>query len=60
MDNAHHATSGQNRKKTTERKVTYDHLHNSGEKDSVPYEFVSAYQLLEDFFKAANKILDLN
>jgi len=56
FDNAHTVKST-GRKKYTGRRVEYDHKHRSLKDKGVPYKFVSAYQLLEDFFNEVDTVL---
>ena len=56
FDNAHSIKSA-GRKKYTGRLVEYDHKHRSPKDKGIPYEFVSAYQLLKDFFNEVDKVL---
>lgn len=55
FDNAHGYTSKSRRMKFGGRKVTWDHKHNR-EKVS-HYDFESAVQLIEDFWKEVEKIV---
>ena len=54
-DNAHGITPPKRRKFSGVRK-TWDHKHQ--ESIVAPYEFESAYQLLEDFWNDVNAVLD--
>lgn len=56
FDNAH-AIKNTGRKKYTGRRVEYDHKHRNLKDIGVPYEFVSAHQLIEDFFNEVDKAL---
>ena len=56
FDNAH-AIKGTVRKKYYGRRLEYDHKHRSIKDKGVPFEFVDAYQLLEDFFNEVDKVL---
>jgi len=56
FDNAH-AIKSTGRKKYTGRRIEYDHQHRSSKDKGVPYEFVSAYQLLKDFFNEVDNVL---
>ncbi len=38
--------------------IKYDHMHTSIKGPAAPYEFMNAQQLLEDFFKEVNSILN--
>lgn len=40
------------------RIMKYDHMHKTIQDKGTPYEFVSAEQLLSDFFMEVNRILD--
>ncbi len=54
FDNAH-AIKTKSRKRFSGRKITWDHKHYI---DKVtPYEFESAGQLIEDFWKAVNEFI---
>ena len=59
FDNAH-AIKNTGRNKYTGRRVEYDHKHRTLKDKGVPYEFVSAYQLLKDFFNEADKVLKVH
>jgi len=59
FDNAH-AIKSTGKNKYTGRRVEYDHIHKSIKDKGVPYEFVSAYQLLEDFFNEVDRVLKLH
>jgi len=52
FDNAH-AIKAKGRKRFSGRKVTWDHKHHMDKVES--YEFESAGQLLDDFWKAVDK-----
>ena len=52
-DNAHSFKSS---KKYGAKKETYDHIHK--QMDIVPYEFESALQLIEDFWKSAEYYME--
>ncbi len=54
-DNAH---SFRSKKKYGAKRETYDHIHK--QMDIVPYEFESASQLLEDFWKSAEYYMENN
>ena len=54
-DNAHSFKSG---KKYGAKKETWDHIHKK--MDIVSYEFESASQLMEDFWKTAEHYMDNN
>ena len=56
FDNAH-AVKRTGGKKYSGRRLEYDHRHRGLRDKGVPYEFVNAYQLLEDFFNNVDKIL---
>ncbi len=56
-DNAH-AVKFPKKYKYAGRKVEYDHHHRHVSDKGVPYEFESAYQLLEDFFVSVDDILN--
>jgi hypothetical protein len=51
-DNAH-AIKPKGRRRFSGRKITWDHKHHM--EKVKPYEFESAGQLLDDFWKAVNK-----
>ena len=56
FDNAHAVRKkGRRRKKYTGRIITWDHVHKV--RKVAPYEFESASQLLDDFWKAVDKII---
>lgn len=55
FDNAHAVKSGKY-SKYRERKA-YDHRHRHANDEGVPYEFISAYQLLKDFWIEVDKTL---
>ncbi|MFO8025488.1 DUF6516 family protein [Thiohalophilus sp.] len=55
-DNAHAVQQAGN-KSYSGRRVEYDHKHRSIKDKGEPYEFVSAYQLLEDFFTEVDSVL---
>ena len=54
-DNAH---SFKSKKKYGAKKETYDHIHKK--MDTVAYEFESASQLMEDFWKSAEHYMENN
>jgi hypothetical protein len=54
FDNAHSLKAGKTRYGT--RKITWDHKHRMEKVET--YEFVSASQLLEDFWKAVDILLN--
>lgn len=54
-DNAH---SFKSTKKYAAKKETYDHIHK--QMDIVPYEFESAAQLMEDFWKSVEYYMENN
>jgi len=56
FDNAH-AVKSVGKRKYSGRRVEYDHKHKGLKDKGSPYEFVSAYQLLEDFFNEVDKTL---
>jgi len=57
MDNAHAVKS--NRKAGFSGRITeYDHVHKNMNDTGSPYHFKSAEQLLNDFYKQINKILN--
>jgi hypothetical protein len=55
-DNAHGLKLPQ-KYKYAGQKIEYDHHHRHSSDKGVPYEFESAYQLLEDFFASVDEIL---
>ena len=57
FDNAH-AVKSSDRRRYTGAMTTYDHVHKSIKGKGKPYEFISAHQLLNDFLKEVNSILD--
>ena len=56
FDNAH-AIKSTSIKKYTGRRVVYDHKHRNLKDKGTPYGFISAQQLLEDFFNEVDKVL---
>jgi len=56
-DNAH-AVKPPKKFKFAGRRLTYDHRHRHASDKGVPYEFVSAYQLLADFFAEVDAVLE--
>lgn len=56
FDNAHAITIKEGGRYSG-RIVKYDHIHKSINDKGTHYEFVSAEQLLNDFFKAVNSII---
>lgn len=57
FDNAH-AIKRARRRRYSGRYVEYDHEHRFLSDPGKPYEFVDAYQLLRDFFKAVDRVLE--
>ncbi len=57
FDNAHAITVKQ-KGRYSGRIIKYDHIHKSIKDKGTFYEFVSAEQLLNDFFKEVNSIMD--
>ena len=56
FDNAHAVKRrGKHRKKYVGRIVTWDHVHKLNK--TIPYEFESASQLLDDFWKAVDEFV---
>jgi hypothetical protein len=55
-DNAH-AVVDRKKNRFMARRVEYDHKHSNLHDEGSPYEFVDAYQLLEDFFKDVDEKL---
>lgn len=57
FDNAHAITM----KKTKKHRAvkTYDHRHRHAKDKGIPYEFIDAYQLLNDFWQEVDHILDI-
>ncbi|WP_172908638.1 hypothetical protein [Photorhabdus heterorhabditis] len=55
MDNAHAITPS--RKNQYRGRLVYDHVHRNSIDKGVPYEFTSAYQLIEDFFTKIDEII---
>lgn len=55
-DNAH-AIHNTDRNRYTGRRIEFDHKHRHTKDPGVHYEFVSAYQLLQDFFNDVDKVL---
>ncbi|STX44769.1 Uncharacterised protein [Legionella donaldsonii] len=58
FDNAH-AIRIQKRGRYSGQIFQYDHVHRTIRDTGTPYEFVNASQLLEDFFKAVNSIMEV-
>ena len=54
FDNAHGVKS---RKNYSARKMNWDHKHQDKKPKIVPYEFHSAAQLIEDFWKEVDRII---
>ena len=57
FDNAH-AVKPRKRRRYSGRIVAYDHLHQTSIDKGTPYSFSSPEQLLQDFFKRVNEILN--
>lgn len=57
FDNAH-AVKPTKRQRHTGRRLAYDHRHRHVRDKGVPYEFTSAQQLLEDFFREVDRVLE--
>lgn len=57
FDNAH-AVKPPKRKQYAGRRLAYDHRHRHARDKSVPYEFTSSQQLLEDFFNEVDRVLE--
>lgn len=57
FDNSHAISVGSGPAKRSRRPKQWDHIDRRDQK-SVPYRFVSPYQLVEDFFKAVDEILN--
>ncbi len=57
FDNAH-AVKPTKRQRHTGRRLAYDHRHRHARDKGVPYEFTSAQQLLEDFFREVDQVLE--
>lgn len=55
FDNAHAVKTSKKGKSRGQK--TYDHHHRYTNDEGVPYEFVDAYQLLQDFWAAVDKTL---
>ncbi|MCL2891986.1 toxin-antitoxin system TumE family protein [Brenneria tiliae] len=56
MDNAHGIKLPKKGKYSG--RVVYDHIHRNAKDKGYPYEFVSAAQLLEDFFNKVDEIIE--
>jgi hypothetical protein len=56
FDNAH-AVKPKGNKRYAGRKITYDHAHYSMKDKGTHYSFSTAEQLLNDFFKAVNLVM---
>jgi hypothetical protein len=52
FDNAHPVKA---KRKGVKEKYTYDHWHRYENDHGIPYEFISAHQLLKDFWMAVDK-----
>ena len=59
FDNAHPIKS-RKRGKFVGRRIVYDHIHKSTDDEVVPYVFESAEQLILDFFKEVDVVLQEN
>src|SRR5690242_20302308 len=58
FDNAHGVElEGKGRGRYKGRIIQYDHAHRTIKGKPIPYEFINAAQLLEDFFIEVNKII---
>jgi hypothetical protein len=57
FDNAH-SVKARKKRKYKGRIVEYDHVHETPLDEGTPYVFISADQLLKDFFEQVNKIMD--
>ena len=57
FDNAH-AVKPTKRQRHTGRRLAYDHRHRHARDKGVSYEFTSAQQLLEDFFREVDQVLE--
>lgn len=55
FDNAHFPESTGRYKA---RFVTYDHLHKDAEDKGTPYDFISTYKLVEDFFAKIHQFME--
>jgi len=55
FDNAHAVKS--RKKGTHQGRKTYDHRHRHSKDEGISYEFVNAYQLLQDFWSEVDKTL---
>jgi Family of unknown function (DUF6516) len=55
FDNAHSVKAS--KKGRYRGRKTYDHHHRHVTDEGIPYEFVDAYQLLEDFWAEVDKML---
>ena len=58
IDNAHAVSSSQKRGIYSGRIMEYDHVHNTINDEGTPYHFNNAEQLIKDFYKRMNQILD--
>ena len=56
-DNAH-AVKPPTKFKYAGRILPYDHKHRHARDKGVPYEYTSAYQLLQDFFAEVDRVLE--
>ena len=55
-DNAHTITTGSGSARQSTRTVTADHRHIRGK--CMPYEYINAQQLLEDFWQDVAKVME--
>ena len=58
FDNAHAIRIG-TRNKNGHHNKAYDHYHRYENDEGIPYRFINAYQLLEDFWLAVDKTLSM-
>ena len=56
-DNAH-AVKPPGKSRFSGKRLPYDHRHRNASDKGVPYEFEDAHQLLSDFFKEADRVLE--
>ena len=56
FDNSHSIDVATGPARKSKRPDAFDHIDRRGQK-SIPYQFVTPYKLVEDFFKAVDEIL---
>lgn len=53
-----HAVKPPGKSRFSGKRLPYDHRHRHASDKGVPYEFEDAHQLLSDFFKEADRVLE--